>query len=112
LQPPAVEPAEPPGPPRARATLTVAVEAREAFRGDALRVRGRLTVEGGDPAGAKVLLELVGGGGAVPLGEAVTDGSGQFAADLEIPRAMPLGDHRLIARTEGDAKRLPARSAR
>ncbi len=92
-------------------SLTIALDAREAFRGDPLRVRGRLSVEHGDPAGARVAIELVGPGGrAVPLGETVTDGSGRFAADLEVPRDVALGEHRLIARFAGDERRAPSRS--
>jgi hypothetical protein len=99
-------------PPRFATALSVTVETREAFRGDLLHVRGHYTVTGGPQNGARVILDLVGDGGrAFHLGDAVTDDKGDFSADLEVPRLLPLGDHRLVAHTEGDEKRAPAVSS-
>ena len=107
----------PPGSPAARVSaatvptaVTVQVGARDAFRGDRLDVSGTVSAADGNPRGLPVEIYLDGPGGALKVGDAVADDHGAFHTAIEVPRDLPLGDHRVVARTPGDARRLPAHS--
>jgi hypothetical protein len=102
-----------PGAPRATGPeVTIEIEKREAFRGDAVRVHGRLTEPAApDPTGRsadRVAIELVGPGGLpVPLGDAVPRADGSFDLTVELPRGLPLGRYRVMGRplfTPGGAR--------
>ena len=62
------------------------------------------------PRGLPVEIYLDGPGGALKVGDAVTDDAGAWRATIEVPRDLPLGDHRVVARTPGDATRKPSHS--
>ena len=86
---------------------------RRRHHGDAqARVAGRVQVRGGSAAGLEVHLFLDTPEGALPLGHTVSGEGGAYAAEVEIPREAPLGDHRLIARVRGDADRRGSSSRR
>jgi hypothetical protein len=100
-------------PARARTSVTVEIGDANAYRGDTIEVRGVVSaVGGGDAAALTVQVYLESAGGAVRLGETVTDGGGRFKATLEVPRELPLGDHKVVVRTPGDARRGPSMSKR
>jgi hypothetical protein len=104
---------EPPAraePPRAHTSLTVELQTRDTFRGDTIEVTGRLRAEGADAGGLPVEIFLQGPSGGLRVGAATTDPDGSFRALIDIPRNLPLGDHRVVARTRGDGKRAPSRS--
>ena len=91
--------------------ITVSVAARDTFRGERVAVSGTVTAGGGGtPRGLPVEIYLDGPGGALKVGDAVADDSGAWHATIEVPRDLPLGDHRVVARTPGDAERKPSRS--
>ncbi|MGZ3439199.1 MAG: transglutaminase domain-containing protein [Polyangia bacterium] len=91
-------------------TITVSVAARDTFRGDRVDVSGSVGASDGKPNGLPVEIYLDGPGGALKVGDAVTDAAGGWHATIEVPRDLPLGDHRVVARTPGDAQRQPSRS--
>jgi len=107
----------PPGTPAARVSaatvstaVTVQVGAHDTFRGDRLDVSGTVRAADGSPRGLPVEIYLDGPGGALKVGDAVADEHGAWHAAIEVPRDLPLGDHRVVARTPGDAQRLPSHS--
>ena len=106
-----------PGTPGARATpasvpttVTVSVAARDAFRGDRLQVSGTVAADDGKPSGLPVEIYLDGPGGALKVGDATAGAGGVWRTTIEVPRDLPLGDHRVVARTPGDADHEPSRS--
>ncbi len=87
----------------------------DAYRGESVRVGGQLTSENGTPlANVPVNVYLApagrGGDGARLLGETVTDASGRFEADIDLPHDLALGRHEVYASTPGDARHQPALS--
>jgi hypothetical protein len=90
--------------------ISVAMSQHDAFRGDRIAVTGLVSSDDNQPAGLPIEIYLDGPGGALRLADSVADAQGRFAATFEIPRDLPLGDHRVVARTPGDARRLPSRS--
>ncbi len=106
-----------PGTPGARVStasvptsVTVAVTTRDTFRGQRIDVLGEVGTGDGKPAGLPVEIYLDGPGGAIKVGDAVSDREGQWRATIEVPRDLPLGDHRVVARTPGDTQRKPSHS--
>ena len=100
-----------------KAPSRIAVERTDAtgFRGEAVRVGGRVTDERGKPlAGAPVNVYLAplgaGGDGARLLGETYCDADGKWDAVIDLPRDLPLGKHEVFAATPGDSKHQPALS--
>ena len=91
-------------------TVSVSVGARDTFRGDRLDVSGSVAAGDAKPRGLPVEIYLDGPGGALKVGDAVTDDTGTWRATIEVPRDLPLGDHRVVARTPGDATRKPSHS--
>ncbi len=98
------------GPPRAATALTVELNAQSSFRGESVEVSGTLTSANADAANLPIEIFLDGPGGAVRVAETVTTADGRYRAVVEIPRDLPLGDHRVFARTRGDERRAPSRS--
>jgi hypothetical protein len=90
--------------------VTVALGQRDAFRGDRIPVNGLVSTSDNRPGGLLVEIYLAGGGGALRVGEAVAGPDGRWSATIEVPRDLPLGDHRVVVRTPGDARRRPSRS--
>jgi hypothetical protein len=83
--------------------VTIEIEKREAFRGEAVRVRGRIAEpEAHDVRGrtaGRVAIELVGPRGfPVPLGDALPRPDGSFDLTVELPRGLPLGRYRVVGR--------------
>ncbi|HEY2748197.1 MAG TPA: transglutaminase domain-containing protein, partial [Polyangia bacterium] len=110
-QPPA------PGTPGARVSpatvptsVSVAVTTRDTFRGQRIDVLGEVGAGDGKSAGLPVEIYLDGPGGAIKVGDAIADRAGQWRATIEVPRDLPLGDHRVVARTPGDTQRRPSHS--
>jgi uncharacterized membrane protein YgcG len=91
-------------------TISVSVASRDTFRGDRLDVSGTVATPDNKPLGLPVEIYIDGPGGALKVGDAVTDAAGGWHATIEVPRDLPLGDHRVVARTPGDAQRKPSRS--
>jgi hypothetical protein len=107
----------PPGTPGARVStatvptaITVTVAARDTFRGDRLDVSGTVAANDGKPRGLPVEIYLDGPGGALKVGDAISDEHGSWRATIEVPRDLPLGDHHVVARTPGDGARKPSHS--
>jgi hypothetical protein len=85
------------------------------FRGESIRVRGRLaTVDGTPVAALRVDVYLApvgfGGDGAVLGGHGVTDDQGRFTAEVDLPRHLELRDYEVYASTAGDSTYAPALS--
>ena len=100
-----------PAPPTRAAThIVVSPDGHDTFRGEEIDVSGTIRADGADSGGLAVEIYLQGPGGALRVGAAITNADGSFRATLEIPRNLPLGDHRVVARTPGDEKRAPSRS--
>lgn len=92
--------------------VSIEIEKREAFRGEAVRVHGRIAEpEAHDARGrttGRVAIELVGPRGLpVPLGDALPHPDGSFDLTVELPRGLPLGRYRVVGRpilTPGGAR--------
>lgn len=85
------------------------------FRGEAIRVRGRLaTVDGTPVPDLRVDVYLApvgfGGDGAVLAGHGRTDDQGRFTAEVDLPRHLELRDYEVFASTAGDSAYAPALS--
>jgi hypothetical protein len=90
--------------------IHVELGARESFRGERVEVRGAV-----EPSGAGLPVEIYltsSGRAAVKIADLVTDAEGRFQGSVEVPITISVGQHRLIARTPGDERRLPASSSR
>ena len=106
-----------PGSPGARAgsatvetTVSVSLSAHDSFRGERVDVTGLVTAADGQPGGLPVEIYLDASGGALRVGTATAASDGSWRATIEVPRELPLGDHRVVARTPGDARRRASRS--
>jgi hypothetical protein len=88
----------------------VTVAARDTFRGDRVDVSGVVSTADGNPHGLPVEIYLDGPGGALKVGDAVADDHGAWRTTIEVPRDLPLGDHRVVARTPGDAQHRSSHS--
>jgi hypothetical protein len=64
--------------------------------------------DGTEAGGLPVEIYLAASGGAVRVAEVVTAADGRSRASVEVPADLPLGDHRVVARTRGDARRAPS----
>ncbi len=93
-----------------RTSVTVSVSSRDTFRGDRIDVQGEVGASDGHAGGLPVEIYLDGPGGALKVGDAVADRDGQWRATIEVPRDLPLGDHRVVARTPGDAQHRSSHS--
>jgi hypothetical protein len=91
-------------------SITVSVATRDTVRGERIEVQGELGTGDGKPSGLAVEIYLDGPGGAIKVGDAVANREGLWHATIEVPRDLPLGDHRVVARTPGDTQRKPSRS--
>jgi hypothetical protein len=85
------------------------------FRGESVRVAGRLSDDKGRPiANAPVMVYLAplgaGGDGARLLGETYADAEGKWEAVIDLPRDLSLGKHEVYASTPGDVRHQPALS--
>lgn len=107
----------PPGTPAAHVSsatvptsVTVSVSSRDAFRGDRLDVQGEVGAGDGHASGLPVEIYLDGPGGALKVGDAVAARDGTWRATIEVPRDLPLGDHRVVARTPGDTQHRSSHS--
>lgn len=113
-EPPA--PGELPAPDTAPATdaplrlsrVTLTAGARNAERGKALLVSGRVTSGGRSCAGMSVQVDLTPPSApGVPLGTLISDDAGNFSGRLIVPWGAPLGEHTLSARAAGECERAP-----
>ncbi len=93
--------------------LELAVDNRVAFRGDTVEVSGRVT-EGLEAAAAGLPVEIYldGAPGAQRIAQIRTGPDGRFLVVALIPASLQLGAYSVIARTSGDARRLPSSSRR
>jgi hypothetical protein len=98
--------------PRKRATTQITVElaTRATFRGDSVEVAGRVAAQGASAGGLPVEVYLDAAGGAVRVGSATTADDGRWHTAVDVPRDLPLGQHRVVARTPGDERRAPSSS--
>jgi hypothetical protein len=94
----------------AATAIRLEVTTRAAFRGERVAVAGKITSADGNAGNLPVEIYLDGPGGALRVGSAVTDGDGSWHAEIEVPRDLEVGDHRVVARTPGDGTRRPATS--
>jgi hypothetical protein len=85
--------------------VTLAQGARNAERGKALFVSGRVAAGGRSCAGMSVAIELAAQAASVPLGTLISDAKGSFAGRLIVPWNAMLGDHTLAARALGSCER-------
>jgi hypothetical protein len=88
--------------------LDVSIAQHDALRGGRVDVAGQVTSSDGNGAGLPIEIYLDGPGGALRVGSAVTGADGRWRATIEVPRDLPLGDHRVVARTPGDGTRRPS----
>ena len=107
---PSAAPPTPVGPAPTR--IEVQVAERDALRGDALTVEGRIVTAAGAPA-ASVRVDLVlhepeGGTGRRRVGVLVTDEGGRFTARLPLPSDLSAGRYNLVVSTPGDEHYQPA----
>jgi hypothetical protein len=98
--------------PRARTHISVEVGERNPFRGETVEVSGQVSADGSDGSGLPVEIFLEAPNGAVRVAEATTTADGGFRVTLEIPKDLPLGDHRVVARTRGDQRRAASSTRR
>jgi hypothetical protein len=98
---PPEEPAAPEAPLRL-SKVTLSAGARNAERGKALVVSGRVMSAGRSCAGMSVQVDLTPPKAAsVPLGTLISDDAGNFSGRLIVPWSAPLGEHTLSARAVG-----------
>jgi len=93
---------------RAPTRITVELQARSTFRGESVDVAGRVVAEGAAAGGLPIEIYLDAAGGAVRVGSATTGEDGSWHAAVDVPRDLPLGQHRVVARTPGDERRAPS----
>lgn len=83
-----------------------------AFRGEAVKVRGRAVSDGKPLAGVGVDIYFApagfGGDHARMLASVLTDADGNYTVDLELPRDLPLERYEVFAATPGDTLHAPA----
>lgn len=85
------------------------------FRGESVRVSGRVTSEGeGGVGGLPVDVYFApagrGGEGARVLGQTTTAPDGRFATNIDLPKDLVLGRHEVYAATSGDSTWAPGLS--
>ncbi|MEY4549126.1 MAG: hypothetical protein RL685_5321 [Pseudomonadota bacterium] len=86
--------------------VTLSTGARNAERGKALVVSGRVQAGGGTCAGMSVQIELTQPKApSLPLGTLISDDAGNFSGRLIVPWGAPLGEHTLTARALGSCER-------
>lgn len=95
---------------RARTSISIAVASHDTFRGEGVEVKGTVRAEGASAGGLPVEIYLASSAGALRVAGATTAEDGSFTATLEVPRNLPLGDHRVVARTPGDDTRAGSRT--
>ena len=90
---------------RPKATVEVAFKSPAASRGGKLEAEGVVRAEK-EPC-AHVSVELVlreAGGHETSIGTLATDEKGRYQGAVSLPRALPLGNYEIYARTPGDAR--------
>jgi hypothetical protein len=95
---------------RALTRITVEIGARTTFRGERVDAMGRVSADGASAGGLPIEIYLDAPGGAVRVGSATSGDDGSWRAALDVPRDLPLGKHRVVARTPGDERRAPSSS--
>lgn len=97
-------------PPTVATSVSVAVATRDTFRGERVAVSGVVASADGKPGGLPVEIYLDGPGGALRVGQTVAATDGSWRAEIVVPDDLPLGDHRVVARTPGDTTRRSSHS--
>lgn len=90
---------------RPKAAVELVLAAKSAARGGTIEARGKITADG-EPC-PHVPLEIVlreRQGHETTIGNLATDPKGAYQGTLTLPRALPLGDYDIFARTGGDAR--------
>ena len=90
---------------RPRTTVAMALSSPSASRGGKLTTTGTVVADG-DPC-PRVPVELVlreKMGHETIVGSLATDDKGHYEGTLTLPRALPLGDYEIFARSGGDAR--------
>ncbi len=90
---------------RPRAAVELQLTSKSAARGGKLAATGKVTADG--EACPHVPLEIVlreRAGHETVIGNLATDVKGSYEGTLTLPRALPLGDYEIFARTGGDAR--------
>lgn len=110
---PAAEPAPVSMPEEAGArrpiVLTVERQHFDVYRGRNVDISGRATELGAEGAsGLRIEVHITRGGFDRLLGVTVTDDNGWFRGTFGVPSDQPVGDYRLLIRSPGDARHLPA----
>jgi hypothetical protein len=91
--------------PRPGSVITLSVGQSEARRGAPIPVSGTVRAEGSACGAVTVgILLRDGAGHETRVGTLVTDDKGTFGGSIVIPSSVPLGDHRVVARTTGDGR--------
>jgi hypothetical protein len=102
-----------PGPRRAATRLLLDTVDASVYRGEAVRVKGRVTGPDGGISGVQVVIFLVTPAGeAEPrkLGGTLTDPTGAFEEQVPVPKDLPTGTYRLVVQHMGDERHAPARA--
>ncbi|MCA9577735.1 MAG: carboxypeptidase regulatory-like domain-containing protein, partial [Myxococcales bacterium] len=100
--------ARPPSAPRAGVQVRLSAASAEVVRGRAIELEGTIEDEHGAAAASMRVEVLLRGRGERLLGVAVTDAEGRFFGAFGVPHDLAVGDYRLVVRTPGDARHLPA----
>jgi hypothetical protein len=66
----------------------------------------------GEAGGLSIEIYFDGPGGAVRVGQTTSRDDGGYRLTVEVPRDLPLGEHRVVARTPGDDRRAPSSTRR
>jgi hypothetical protein len=83
-----------------------------AFRGETMRVSGKVRAEGRGAVGLPVDIYLApmgsGGDGARRIGSTVSGADGSWSVTLDLPADLDVGRHEVFAHTRGDGTRAAA----
>lgn len=91
--------------------LSLDIDSHVAFRGDTVEITGRVVEhDGAGAADLTVEIYLDGAPGAERVAETRTGADGRFVVLALVPPAVQLGPYGVVARTAGDARRLPSSS--
>jgi hypothetical protein len=93
-------------------TLTIEEVDRDIFRGLPVKIRGKAALEAQPCPHLRVdvFLLLEGGSEKRRLGSLSTDEGGDYAGEIVMPGAIPIGDHELVVATPGAGKCGPGQA--
>jgi hypothetical protein len=97
---------------RPRSTVSLRSSDARVRRGEAIRVSGKVDVDGSGCGELRVdvTLKRVESGASTPVGSLTTDANGVFEGSLFLPLGFPVGDYDVRVATPGDARCGPGGS--